>query len=104
MKTAYEHINEISNVGPAERVFRAVWGGVAMLAVLSGTIASEGAIALAVLVGLYLSVTAVLSLDPFYAAANSFLGRQASGRGGQSWNSFHGGQAIPVRINRPGYR
>lgn len=104
MKTAYEHINLISNVGAAERVFRAVWSGAAIVGVLSGAITAEGSIALAAMASIYLGMTAMVAVDPFYAAANALVRTTARRDAGYSWGQYRGMQAIPVRSNRLGLR
>jgi len=80
MKTTTAHTSFIPNVTRNERGFRTALGMGVLAAVIAGTISAPTAMFAATMASVYLVMSAIMGIDPVYAAAQSLSRRDRSGR------------------------
>ena len=75
MNTETGHESSYNNMTNNERAFRTVLGMVLISKVIIGAIASPAAMFTLAAMSIYLVMTAIMGIDPFYAAAKSLYKR-----------------------------
>jgi len=71
MNTTTGYESSLSNVTNNERAFRAVLGMALLTKIIIGMIASPAAMFTLAAISVYLVMTAIMGIDPFYAASKS---------------------------------
>jgi len=72
--------SSLSNVTNHERAFRGVLGMALLTKIIIGAIASPAAMFALAIIAVYLVMTAIMGLDPFYALVQRFSHRRNQGR------------------------
>jgi hypothetical protein len=86
MATAYEY--SLSNVTNNERAFRGVLGMVLLTKIIIGAIAAPAAMFALATIAVYLVMTAIMGLDPFYALVQRLSHRKTHDQHKTAGNAY----------------
>jgi hypothetical protein len=81
MNITTAHTGSVTNVTGYERAFRTALGMGLLVAVIAGALSAPAAMFTAAMVAIYLVMSAIMGIDPVYAATKSLSRGYPTGRG-----------------------